>query len=426
MKPNSDVAASPDGQHATFFRQSGWLMLATILQGGFTFCVHGLSKNVPSGEYSSFGAVLNLVSCLPTIAIQMIFAHQVAEAIVKNRQRQIASMVRQTCLWTFLLWAVAAVLVLSFQDRIVARWELPSTAILWITLGTILVVLWLPIFSGILQGRQDFLWLGWVTLTPGIIRFGLAAVLVLLFAGGATSMMVGALAGLGMGMIVAMWRSRDWWLAPGEKFDFAPMLGKAVPLLLGFWSCQFLFTSDVMFAKAFFKGKDVDPYVIAGTLGRGVQWLVLPMATVMFPKLVHSAAKSEKNNLLKLVFAGTAILSIVGGIGLWLFGPMVIRLVSDPAWVEPARPLLPWYAAAIVFLALANVLANDLLARGCFKVVPFMVLIAVTYGFTIPWMLNHVSLRLETILQTLTAFNFLLLLVCAWAAFGKKSQPSSS
>lgn len=414
--------ARSEKQNATFFRQSGWLMFATIVAGGLAFCVHPLSKKVPDGQYASFGAVLNLVSCLPTIAIQMVFAHQVAEALVKDRRRQVASMIRQTCFWSFVLWAVAAVLVFVFRERIVARWQLPDATILWITLGAIFVSIWTPIFGGVLQGRQDFLWLGWATLSPGILRLGVAAVLVLVFHGGAASMMAGALAGVGFGMLIAMWRTRDWWLGPGEKFNYGSMLGRTIPLLLGFWSCQFLFTSDVMFAKAFFPGKEVDPYVIAGTLGRGVQWLVLPMAAVMFPKLVQSAAKSEKNNLLKLVLGGTAALSICGGIGLWLVGPHMIKIVGKPEWVEPARALLPWYAAAIVFLALANVLANDLLARGRFKVVPFMVAIAITYGFALPYVLKNVSLKLETILQTLTFFNFLLLVVCAWAAFGKKSS----
>lgn len=415
---------SAEKARATFFRQSGWLMIAAIVAGGLGFCVHPLSKRVPEGQYSSFGMVLNLVSCLPSIAIQMVFAHQVAESLVKDRRRQVARMIRFTCLGIFVLWLIVAALVFVFRDAIVARWQLPDAMILWTTLGTVLVSLWVPIFGGILQGQQNFQWLGWATLVPGILRLGVAALLVLVFHGGANSMMLGALAGVGCGLLVAAWRTHDWWLGPGEKFEYGKMLRQTLPLLLGFWSCQFLFTSDVIFAKAFFKPGEVDPYTIAGTLGRGVQWLVLPMATVLFPKLVHSAAKSEKNDLLKVVLMGTAALSILGGLGLCFVGPLVIKIVSVPAWVEPARPLLPWYATAILFLALANVLANDLLARGRYKVVPFMVAIAVAYGFTLPYVLRNYSMKLETILQTLSVFNLLLLIVCVWAAFKKPADAS--
>ena len=80
-----------------------------------------------------------------------------------------------------------------------------------------------------------------------------------------------------------------------------------------------------------------------------------------------------------------------------------------------------WYAGAMVPLALANVLVNDLLARSRFRVVPAMVVLAVAYGFTLPFMLNHFPGRLEVALQTLGAFNLLLLAICAWFTFRGRS-----
>jgi hypothetical protein len=43
--------------------------------------------------------------------------------------------------------------------------------------------------------------------------------------------------------------------------------------------------------------------------------------------------------------------------------------------------------------------------------------LALAYGFTLPFMLNHFPGRLEVALQTLGVFNLLLLAVCAWFAF---------
>ena len=136
----------------------------------------------------------------------------------------------------------------------------------------------------------------------------------------------------------------------------------------------------------------------------------------MFPKIVHATAKSEKSNLLSIVLLGTAVLAICGAAGLCLVGPIVVKLAFKPEYVAETTKLLPWYAGAMIPLALANVLANDLLARGKFKAVPLMVLVAVAYGFTLPWMLGHFH-RMEVALQTLGAFNLLLLAVCAWFTF---------
>jgi O-antigen/teichoic acid export membrane protein len=408
--------------HAAFFRQSGWLMIAAIAGGALTWFVHFLSKSIPESQYATFGTLLMVVACLPTMPLQMIFAQQTALALATGRERQLAGMVRMAWLWTFLLWAIAAVAVLVFQKQIVAGWHLPDAVGLWVTLPLLLVSLWGPMFSGVLQGRQDFFWMGWSAIFGGAGRFMAAAFLVLVLGFGAAGMMTGALIGVGLAAVVAIWRTRDLWLLPAERFDGTGLMKQVMPLMFGFGACQFMFTSDTIFAKAYFTGDQMAPYVAAGTLSRALLWLVLPLAAVMFPKIVHAAAKSEKTNLFNLVVLGTAVLAICGALGLWLVGPIVVKIVYKSSYVAATTALLPWYAGAMVPLALANVMVNDLLARARFGVVPFMVLLAVAYGFTLPWMLNHFPGRLEVVLQTLGAFNLLLFLVCAWFTWGMKEK----
>jgi hypothetical protein len=109
--------------------------------------------------------------------------------------------------------------------------------------------------------------------------------------------------------------------------------------------------------------------------------------------------------------------------GLWLFGPIAVRLIYGSQDVAGTMALIPWYAGAMVPLALANVVVNDLLARLRFGVVPFMVLLAVAYGLTLPWMLKHHPGHIEVVLQTLGAFNLALFGVCAWFVWGIKDKP---
>jgi O-antigen/teichoic acid export membrane protein len=408
--------------HAAFFRQSGWLMIAAIAGGALTWGVHFLSKSIPESQYATFGTLLMVVACLPTMPLQMIFAQQTALALATGRERQLAGMVRMAWLWTFIPWAIAAGAVLLFQKQIVAGWHLPDAVGLWVTLPLLLVSLWAPMFGGVLQGRQDFFWLGWSAIFGGGGRFVAAAFLVLALGFGAAGMMTGALIGVGLAAVVAIWRTRDLWMLPTERFDGKSLMKQVVPLMFGFGACQFMFTSDTMFAKAYFTGDQMAPYVAAGTLSRALLWLVLPLAAVMFPKIVHAAAKSEKTNLFNLVVLGTAVLAICGALGLWLVGPIIVKIVYKSSYVAATTALLPWYAGAMVPLALANVMVNDLLARARFGVVPWMVLLAVAYGFTLPAMLNHFPGRLEVVLQTLGAFNLLLFLVCAWFTWGVKEN----
>ncbi len=414
--------------HAAFFRQSGWLMMATIVGGLMTFGVHPLNKYISDAEYTAFGVLLTVVSCLPTTPLQMVFAQQSALALATGRERQLGSMIRRAWLGTFIVWLLLAATIFIFQGVIVKRWQLPGAGGLLVTLPLMLFSLWVPMFTGVLQGRQDFFWMGWSTIFSSAGRLAFAVLLVLVFALGAMGMMGGALIGIGFGAAVAIWRTRDLWSLPAEKFDSKGLWQQILPLIFGFGACQFMFTSDTMFAKAYFSPDAMKPYVVAGTLSRALLWLVMPMASVMFPKLIQSRLKSEKNNLFGVVVLGTAILSVCATLGLWITGPLVIRIVAHSSDVAGTMALIPWYACAMVPLAMANVLVNDLLARGRFVVVPFMVLLAIAYGVTLPLMLNHFPGRIEIILQTLGVFNFLLFVVCAcfaWLSPGKTKMTAA-
>jgi O-antigen/teichoic acid export membrane protein len=407
-------------EHSAFFRQSGWLMIANVAGGAMSWAVHFLNRYVPNGDYGNFGALLGMTSLLPTIPLQMILAQQTVAALAGNRERQLSGVIRLACFWTTLVWLIGAGLVFAFQDHIVHRWQLPNATELWVAMFTVLFAIITPIFSGVLQGRQNFFWMGWLAMLGGIFRIAIAAGLVIAFHLGAAGMMTGALVGIGFGVIASAWITRDLWMLRSEKFDGEELLRKIVPLTLGFGAWQFMFLSDTLYAKTFFSTEEIDPYVAAGTLSRALLWLVLPLAAVMFPKLVHSTIKAEKTNLLGIVLTGTAILATCCGLGLWLLGPFVVRIIYKNGWAESAIHLLPWYAAAMIPLSLTNVVANDLLARGRYRAVPGMVLIALIYAFALPYILTHYSHKLETILQTLAVFNLLMFLLCGWFAWRDK------
>jgi hypothetical protein len=91
--------------------------------------------------------------------------------------------------------------------------------------------------------------------------------------------------------------------------------------------------------------------------------------------------------------------------------------------VQVASSVLPWYAWAMVPLSLAYALVNNLLARSQFRIVPALVVMAVAYGVTLAVVGRHAGHLAEPVaglrmmLQTLGAFNLLLLAVCAWFTF---------
>jgi len=416
-------AMAPDAQRSSFFRQSGWLMIANIAGGLLMWGVHFLTKTIPEEEYRLFVMLLSVVMCIPAMPLQMAFAQQTARALATHRQRQLAGMVRLVGLGTFVLCLAAIIAVLCFQQSIMDHWKINTPIVLWITGAVILFSFWSPLLNGVLQGQQNFLWLGWGMISNGIGRVGLAALAVFLLHSGSTGMMGGVLFGLLLATGIGLWQTSGIWSAPAVPFDWRNLLAQVLPLMLGFGAFQFLFTADTIFVGAYFNtGTDQSLaafYGMAGTLSRALMWLVGPMAAVMFPRIVHSTAKSEKSDLMGLVMLGTAVLAIVGAISLSILGPWVVRIVADKSYVQQASALLPCYAGAIVPLTLANVLLNNLLARSSFKLVPAVCILAVAYGLGLNYALAH-SHKLVTALQTMGVSNLLLLGICAFYTWWDK------
>jgi O-antigen/teichoic acid export membrane protein len=411
-------AASASSKHhtATFFRQSGWLMIANIGGGLLMYVVHFLAKKTGPEEYGIFGAFLAMIMCIPTIPLQMVLAHQTAQALATGRQRELAGVFRVLWLLITLLWVAGLVVAIALQGHILERWHVTNPAALWVTVPVVLLAMWQPVFSGVLQGQQNFLWLGWSMLANGIGRMVFAAVAVLAFQAKATGMLVGVLVGILVADGIAIWHSRAVWTAPTAPFDRRKLFAEVIPLLVGFAAFQFLFTADTMFAKSYFDSNTVGFYFSAGTMSRALMWLVGPLAAVMFPRLVHSSARAEKSNLMGLVLGGTAFLAITGAISLSILGPYLVRIVYGETYVKVASQMLPWYAGAMVPLALGNVLINNLLAKSDFRIVPGLCVLAGGYAYA----LTRFHDTPVSVLQTLGVCNLLLLALAGWYTWRAK------
>lgn len=409
--PTETAPSADAARDASFFRQSGWLMVANVAGGALMWAVHFLARRVPPGEYGNFGGFLAVIMVLPTIPLQMVLAQQTARALATGQHGELSGVIRLFWRGTFYIWLVAAVLALVFQRQILAAWKVENPMALYLTLPIVLLTLWMPMFWGVLQGRQNFLWLGWSLLSNGIGRFGVAAFAVLVLHAYAAGMLTGVLLGTALAFGIAAWQTRSLWLSPPAAFDRRGLAQQVIPLVLGFLGFQILFTADTMFVKTYFREDEAGFYVAAGTLSRALMWLVLPLAAVMFPRIVHSAARAEKTNLLSVVLVGTAVLAVAGVAGLVLLGPWVVRIPYPESFANVVIPLLPWYAGAMVPLAVANVLLNDLLARPASKLRLGLAILTVALAYMFCLTRFHASL--VQVLQVMGCFNLLLLAVCA-------------
>ena len=421
IEPPAMTPKAQAAHQSSFFRQSGWLMLTTFAGGLLMFAVHPLARAIGKAEYSLFGTLLVTVMLVPSGPLQMVLTQQTARALATGREGELAGMIRLIWLGLTGLWGGVALVVLLCQGWILRLCGVDQAGALWVTLPIVLLGLWAPVFQGVLQGQQNFFWLGCSMIANAVGRVAIAAALVLVVGCGALGMMGGVLAGTALAWAIAMWMTRSLWQRATARFNWPSILRQIIPLMLGFVFVQFLFSGDTMFVRHYFTGDETGPYVSAGTLARAIIWAVMPLASVMFPRIVHSTARAEKTNLFGLVLLGTAVLTACGAAGVTLLGPWAVKVIFGRSFTDVAAQVLPWYALAMVPLALANVLVNNLLARSQFGVVPFTFLLAAAYAATMITV-NHVTHSLVAVLQTVGVFNCLLLGVCGWFTWRSRIQ----
>ncbi|MDB6035397.1 MAG: hypothetical protein JWM16_5735 [Verrucomicrobiales bacterium] len=388
------------------------MMITAVSGGAFMFGVHFFSKKIPESEYGILGTLLATLNCIsiPSLGLQMVFAQQTASAVTPEQHRQLTGTIRAILVGTLFIWLAIALVVVAGHREILARLQITNPAGLWVTLLIGLACIWGPIFSGLLQGAQNFLWMGWTSILGGAGRLLAVAIIVLVFGGYAAGIMTGALLGMIAVLLVAAWQTKELWKGQAAPFDWRRWLAKVIPLTLGFGACQFMFSADPIFVQSYFPKEKTGFYMAAGTLCRALVAFTGPIAAVMFPKVVRSVARSEKTDVVTLTLLTTLVLACLGALGIWLIAPWLLPFVFTKSFLE-AKPLLPWFGFGMVPLTLANVLVNGALAKGQFRIVPWLVGVAACYAGTLYLVLSRGNATFLTVTQILGGFNLIFLMV---------------
>lgn len=397
---------------SAFFRQSGWMMIATVGGGALMFLVHKVAGRMPKEEYGVFTTLLQLVAQLgiPAVGLQGIIAQQAAGSMTESHERQLAGVFRGVLRGTLVLWLVVAAGALCFQKQIVAALQIVNPAALWMTLLIGLVTLWRPLVLGVLQGRQNFLWLGGIAAIEAVGRFGGVCLIVGLLHFCAAGAMSAVLAGMVLTVGIGAWLVRDCLCVKADPVDWRRWLGRVVPLTLGLGVCTFMLSADMLFVQNFFPAKETGYYAAAGMIGRALVYFTGPLSVVMFPKIARGAARGEKTDALALALGATALAGGMAAVACTLFPALPLYVIYDKSFIEIASPMVPWFAWCMLPLTLSTVLINSLMAHGKFASVPWLVLVAVGYGVA----LQRYHGSFKQVIQVLGIFGVLLFCVCAW------------
>ncbi|HMJ65860.1 MAG TPA: hypothetical protein VK615_10960, partial [Candidatus Binatia bacterium] len=243
-------------------------------------------------------------------------------------------------------------------------------------------------------------------------------VIVAILGFGITGAMTAVFLGLLLSFTIPAWQTRSVWQGPTEPFLWKPWLGRVVPLSLGIGATTFIMNADMILVRSLFNENQTGYYSAAGILGRALAYFTVPMTQVMFPKVVQSAARAERTSVVAQAVGATALLGGVGALFCTIVPALPLRIIYPEPYLV-ITPLVPWFAWCVLPLTLANVLINNLLARSRFKVVPWLVTLALAYGTVLFLISKKIDVTnqlaaFKTIVRVLGCFGLFVLVVSAW------------
>lgn len=416
---------------SNFFKQSGWMVIATFAGGIGMALVHTVASKMGPQEYSTFVSLLRMliIMSVPSAALQTIFAKQAAAVTNAQQEEQLRATTRAILGWTFLVWLVCGGAVAAASKPLSQLLTVSNPAALYFTVFVCLTGLWVPIVRGLMQGKHQFGGLGWTYITDGVGRFSAMLLMITFLHCKAAGGMFAAVVGQLFTIIIAGWLTREVWRRRATvAFRWKTWFGEALPLTMGLGTVLIMSSIDMPFVQALFPDKaQTALYGGAMLTGFAIIQFIAPVALVMFARVAQNVARSERADSLGMTLAATILFGCVAAIGCTIFPKLPLRfmyLSNRTMW--NAAPLVPWFAWALLPLTVANVLVQNILAQGRFKAVPWLVLVPAVYAAALcleaPGLLAMKPFDgFIRVIQTLGCASLLLCGLAAWFSRGKST-----
>jgi O-antigen/teichoic acid export membrane protein len=384
------------------------LMGATLLGHVANYLYHLISGRLLSPpEYGLLVALFGIINLmvLPMSALGVSLTRTIAANLGSCEGHGIRPLCRK---WVqgMILVALAWVLITSLAaGPIQGLLEVERRAPIQIASLIIGLHLLLTLTGSALQGTQHFKGLA----LRGILLFGSRA----LWVGGCLLLGFRAAGWALLAHLLGMLAALGWsgWilireLPPGKetgKLPAAPILIQSlatVPILLAF---SILMTADVILVRYYFPAKLSGHFAQSATIARMILWLPLPIAHVMFPKVVSGGdIIRQSHHTFRKAMAYTLLLIGAAFAGVWVMAPLGLKWMYGIS--EPSEDQIAWLrgiALAMTLLGPVYLLMQRGLARGNLRGLLPLCLWALAY----PILVHVHHPNPGTLIQTLTLLS---------------------
>lgn len=350
----------------TLIRSSGLMFTAFMISSVFNYLFQVImGRLLGPGQYGFLNALLALMAVLgiPIATLLMVVSRKTAEYKARSDYNGIHGLFSQVNRTVLSAGGLGLVLFMLCSAYISAYLHAPSALpVIFIGLAAFASLAG-PINTALLQGLQDYKWLGISMGFGGPVRLFFCAALVLAGFG-----VNGAAGGLVV-TAVFMWALTYFPLKKYLLMGGAPHraghlpFGQIMPVFLANLAFTVMTQADMVLVNRYFPAHQAGVYASAAILGRAVMYIPGSIVLAMFPMVSENNAlnKSSGHLLLRAMLA-TLGCSGTGALLFYFLPEWIIHSFFGARYIE-AAPLLKYFGLAMLPMAFLMVLMNYLVAK---------------------------------------------------------------
>ena len=363
-------AALPRKKDGIF--DEGFLVAITGLGNVFNFVFHiYMSRNLGPDGYSALNSLMSLlyVTAIPIITIQTTITKFVAQFTARGEDANVRRLLVESLKRVSILAFVLMSLTILGAPLIGGFLNIDKNTPVIVSGLIIFVMFLMPVFWAVLQGREQFGFLGISYFTDFTTKCGLGIAFALI-GWGVGGVLFGVALSFLLAFAVAIWPIREV-MAPRldeDTLDMMEIYKFAAPVMVALFFLGFFCNVDIALVRHFYGEADeglrlAGYYATASIIGKSFLFLPLGIVLALIPKVSRKKAMGE--NPLPVLMRGLAldiVLSIVGiivCIALARYIALFLAKTDAPELVA----LIKLFGVAITPVAATTILVNYNLAN---------------------------------------------------------------
>ncbi len=348
-------------------KSSGLLFMAVALASVFNYAFQiAMGRMLLPKEYGMMNALLSIfmIVIIPLTPLFTVITRKMAEYKALNDLSHIHYLYRRMSKMIIAGGLCIMFVFITLSPVLRDYFRIPSLVAIGITALSFVPTLSYNLNLAVLQGVQDYKWLGINQVVSGPARF-IIAMLFVWFGFGLNGAMAGIfVAGFlcsGISYVSASRYVKDIHEESGSPQ--AMSMADVAPVFLATFAFTILSQADIVLVKHYFSAYEAGVYSSAGVLGKTFMYIPGAIVLAMFPMVTEQYALNQSSRL--LLFKSLLITVIISGSGalfFYIFPDTVINVIYGHQYAS-AAPILKYYGLAMLPLSLLMVLMNYLIAR---------------------------------------------------------------